>query len=130
MARQYDSGTADTVRQYAKVIGIVLILVGVVGFFLGDKAFGLNSDLVEDIVHLVTGGLLAFAGFAQRAPAERGLARNIVGGLGIVYLLVGLLSFVDPEIFGLIPHGYGMFDNILHLGLGALNIVIAWVLGR
>ena len=126
MARQYESGTADTVRQYAKVVGIVLILVGVVGFFLGDEAFGFNSDLVEDIVHVVTGALLAFAGF----QAERGLARNIVGGLGIVYLLVGLLSFVDPEIFGLIPHGYGMFDNILHLGLGALNIVIAWVLGR
>jgi hypothetical protein len=108
------------------VVGIVLILVGVAGFFLGDAAFGLNSDLLEDIIHLVTGGLLAYAGF----QADRGLARNIVGGLGIVYLLVGLLSFVDPTIFGLIPNGYGMFDNVLHLGLGALNIVIAWVLGR
>jgi hypothetical protein len=126
MARQYESGAADTVRQYAKVVGIVLILVGVVGLFLGNQAYGLNSDLIEDLIHVVTGALLAFAGF----QADRGLARNIVGGLGIVYLLVGLLSFVDPTIFGLIPTGYGMFDNILHLALGALNIVIAWVLGR
>jgi hypothetical protein len=126
MARQYATGAGDTVRQYAKIIGIVLILVGVLGFFIGDEALGLNSDVLEDIIHIATGALLAFAGF----QAELGLARNIVGGLGIVYLLVGVLSFVDPTIFGLIPHGYGMFDNILHLGLGVLNIVIAWFVGR
>jgi hypothetical protein len=81
----------------------------------------LNVDLFEDIVHLVTGGLLAFVGFSERG-GEYG--RNAVGGLGVIYLLVGLLGFVVPTLFGLLPHGYSVFDNLLHLALGVASIAV------
>jgi hypothetical protein len=38
--------------------------------------------------------------------------------LGIIYLVVGILGFVVPMMFGLIPHGYTIFDDLLHLVLG------------
>ncbi len=45
--------------------------------------------------------------------------------LGVVYLAVGVLGFVVPMMFGLIPHGYTIFDDLLHLALGVLAIAIA-----
>ncbi len=115
------------VRQYAQVVGIVLLLIGVGGLVLGDQvlAGALNIDILEDIVHLVTGALLAYVGFAQR---DNRVTRNVVGGLGIVFALVGVLGFITPTLFGLIPHGYTVVDNLIHVALGALSIVVAWFL--
>jgi len=55
------------IKQFARIIGVVLILVGIVGLVLGNKLWLgiLNIDIVEDIVHLVTGGLLAYVGFGR-----------------------------------------------------------------
>ena len=116
-------------RQYAQVVGVVIILLGVGGLLLGEQAlFGvLNIDIAEDLIHLLTGGLMAYVGFAQR---DNALLRNVVGGLGVVYLLVGLLGFIAPTLFGLLPHGYSIVDNLLHLVLGILGIVVGWFLSR
>ena len=45
--------------------------------------------------------------------------------LGVVYLAVGVLGFLVPMMFGLIPHGYTVFDDLLHLALGVLSIAVA-----
>ena len=112
------------VRRYAQILGVVLLLVGVVGLVLGDRVWLgiLNVDILEDIVHLITGGLLAYLGFGR---ADLALARNLVLALGVIYLVVGILGFVVPEMFGLIPHGYTVFDDLLHLALGVLSIAVA-----
>ncbi len=118
------------VRAYAGIVGLSLILIGVVGLLLGERSLlgVLNIDIVEDLVHLASGGLLAYVGFGQR---DAGLLRNVVGGVGVVYLLVGLLGFVTPSLFGLLPSGYSIVDNLVHLAGGALGIAVAlaaWVL--
>jgi hypothetical protein len=112
-------------RIYAQIIGVVLLLVGVVGLVLGDQVWLgiLNVDIFEDIVHLITGGLLAYVGFGR---TDLTLTRTVVGVLGVIYLAVGVLGFVVPMIFGLIPHSYTLFDNLLHLALGILSIALAW----
>ncbi|MBA2528763.1 MAG: DUF4383 domain-containing protein [Euzebyales bacterium] len=108
-------------RQYAKVAGVVIVLIGVLGLILGEKSLGgvLNIDIVEDIIHLATGGLMVYVGFAS---SDAGLLRKVVGGLGVVYLVVGLLGFVVPMLFGLLPSGYSVVDNLIHLVLGVLGI--------
>jgi hypothetical protein len=115
------------VRTYAQILGVVLILVGIIGLVLGDQVFLgiLNIDILEDIVHLITGGLYAYVGFGR---ADVGTARSVVGVLGVIYLAVGILGFVVPTMFGLIPNGYTVFDNLLHLALGILSIAVAWFL--
>src|ERR687883_1772937 len=112
-------------RRYAQIIGVVLILVGLVGLVLGNELFLgiLNIDLVEDVVHLITGGIYSYVGFGRTDAAT---ARNVVLALGVIYLLVGVLGFVVPMMFGLIPHGYTIFDNLLHLALGVLSLVVAF----
>ncbi len=112
------------VKRYAQILGVVLILIGIVGLVLGDQVWLgiLNVDIVEDIVHLITGGLLAYVGFGRTDLAT---ARNVVLALGVVYLLVGILGFLVPMMFGLIPHGYTVFDDLLHLALGVLSLALA-----
>jgi hypothetical protein len=111
-----------TARVYAQVVGVVLLLLGVLGLLLGDGLLlGLvNIDIVEDIIHLITGGLLAYVGFGQR---DEGVARSVVLALSVVYVLVGLLGFVVPDMLGLLQHGYTAGDNLVHLLLGILGLV-------
>jgi hypothetical protein len=120
-----DARMDSPARLYAKIVGVVVLLVGVVGLIVGDPEDGLlgllNVDIVEDIVHLTTGGLLAYVGFAGTNSA----VKAVVAALGVVYLLVGVIGFIAPEVFGLIPHEYSLADNILHLTLGALALFAA-----
>lgn len=123
--RDAGRGSPDTsIRLYAQVLGVVLLLIGVLGLLLGDGLLLdiLNIDITEDLVHILTGGILAYVGFGR---VDAGAARSVVLALGVVYLLVGILGFVVPMLFGLIPTGYTLFDNLLHLALGVLSLVIA-----
>jgi hypothetical protein len=121
-------GTTSTVRQYAGIVGAVLLLLGVVGLFFEGYLFGfLNVDIAEDIVHLVTGALMVYVGFAQK---DNALARMVVGVLGAIYLLVGILGFVSAKLFGVLQHDYTTADNIVHLLLGILGLVVAYALPR
>lgn len=112
------------VKRFAQILGVVLILVGIVGLVLGDRVWLgiLNVDIVEDIVHLATGGLLAYVGFSRM---DLSAARSVVLALGVIYLVVGILGFFVPTMFGLIPNGYTIFDDLLHLALGVLGLAVA-----
>src|SRR3712207_3686573 len=111
------------IRQYAQVLGVALIVIGVLGLALGDQLLlgFLNIDFVEDIIHIVSGIFLAYAGFARRGVD---VARNGVLGFGLIYLLVGILGFIRPDMFGLLPHGYTISDNLVHLLIGVANIAV------
>jgi hypothetical protein len=114
-------------RVYATVTGASVVLIGIIGLLLGDQSlFGvLNIDLAEDAIHLVSGGALLAAGLR----AQERVVRSVVGVIGVVYLAVGLLAFATPRMFGLIPHGYEtVLDNLIHLTLGVLGILIGFVL--
>lgn len=115
------------VREYGKVVGVTVIVIGILGLLLGQRSlFGaLNIDVAEDLIHLTTGGLLAYVGFSKRNSEA---ARAVVGGIGIVYLLVGAISFAEPNPLGLFPSEYSVLDNAIHLTLGILAIAVAWVI--
>ena len=125
-------------RLYSLLIGGSLVLVGVVGFFYAagfeagdsvcsndgcDKVLGLlQVNGWHNLVHIGTGalGLLAVS---YGAAAQRAYALY----LGIVYVLVAFLGFIDfgsgdfdDTILKIIP--VNAEDNLLHLILGVLGI--------
>ena len=63
---------------------------------------------------------MLYAGVQRNAA----VARTVVGVVSLVYLLVGVLGFVVPYLFGLLPHGYSIVDNAIHLVLGILGLLV------
>ena len=116
---------ASPARLYATVVGAVLVVAGIIGFFYSasfgspgevDDVFGILSvNAWHNIVHILTGALgLLLAGYA---------AREYALGLGVVYLVVSVWGFVigsGDSILGFIP--VNTEDNFLHLVLGLLGI--------
>ena len=111
---------------YALLFGIVLLLVGILGFF-ADSSFGTGSnvngsDLIvfevngwHNLVHILS-GVLGLA--LWRRPAT---ARAYALGFGTVYLAVTIWGFVTgDQVLWLIP--VDTADNILHLAIAALGI--------
>jgi hypothetical protein len=114
---------------YAGVVGAVLVVAGIVGFFYNaeftsdesvrDAVFGiLDVNGWHNVVHILTGvlGLLAYAAGAYAA-------RSYALGLGVVYLVVAAWGFVvgdGDSILSIIP--VNTEDNILHLLLGVAGV--------
>ncbi len=111
------------VRTYGQIIGVALLALGVVGLLVGDSLLGLlNIEIVEDIIHLSLGAVLAYIGFGMRDNAT---GKMIALVIGVTLRLVGVLGFVTPSLFGLLPKvGYNIVDNVVHLVLGALGVYV------
>lgn len=103
----------------AKVLGVVFVLVGILGFF-SDPLLGLfEVDTVHNIVHIVLGlVLLAMAN-------KKGLLI-----VGVLYLIVAILGFVmgEGELLGLFH--VNTADNWLHLVLAVVLLGSACCAGK
>src|SRR3972149_4426850 len=85
-------------KTYAMWGGIILLVLGVLGLFVqGDKFVGLNSDTVEDIIHVVAGLILVYFGF--RGTDAQAATWAMV--FGVVFLVVGVVGFFIPKLFGM-----------------------------
>lgn len=117
------------VREFARIVGVLLIVFGIAGLALGEQHLvGLvNIDLGADILHVVTGLLLAWVGFGRRSAR---LTRQTVGRMGLLYLGVGALGFVGSTLLGLVPAGFTLADNLIHLAVGVLALVVIWLAAR
>jgi hypothetical protein len=114
---------------YALVFGVVLVAVGILGFFYNadfgtgdgtdrDAVLGiLDVNAWHNLVHIATGALgLAVA-------ASYGGARGYALGLGALYTLIAILGFIagdGDEIFNLIP--VNTEDNVLHALIAVAGI--------
>lgn len=114
-------------RTVATVLGIVVGLLAIIGFFVeGEHLLGImNVDLTLDILRLLIAAALLVVGLAPQVPPQATRAAIIV--VGGMYVLMGLLAFADPTLFGLLPTGFTGFDIAFHLIVGIAALVIAFV---
>jgi hypothetical protein len=110
------------INKMAKVFGIILLVVGILGFVPGvTSTDGLllgvfHVDTLHNIIHLLTG----IIGLVLAKKGESG-ARTFFKIFGIVYLVVALLGLVQGDtVLGLI--GINMADNLLHIVIAALAL--------
>jgi hypothetical protein len=118
---------------YAGVVGAVLVLAGIVGFFYNaefttdesvrDSMFGIfDVNGWSNVVHILT-GVLALLAYGAGAYA----ARTCAMGLGILYLALAVWGFVvgsGDSILSIMPVNTEV--NILHLVLGAAGVWAAY----
>jgi hypothetical protein len=114
-------------RIVAIVLGIVVGLLAVIGFFIeGEHLLGImNVDLTLDILRLLIAAALLVVGLAPQVSPQATKAVIIV--VGAMYVLMGLLAFADPTLFGLLPTGFTGFDIAFHLIVGIAALVVAFV---
>ena len=123
---------ASPARLYCVVVGSVLVVVGIIGFFYnghfgsGGDVFGHDATVKvfgilavngwHNVFHLVTGAVgLLVAGYAARAYSV---------GLGLAYIAVAVWGFIigsGDAILTVVP--INTADNVLHLVLGALGVL-------
>lgn len=123
--------TSSPARLYCTLVGAVLVIAGIIGFFYSsgfdtgatgvardtDDVFGILAvNGWHNVVHILLGVLaLAVAG----SPSG---ARAYCLGIGLVYVLLALWGFIDGDgvILGLVP--LNDEDNFLHLILGLTGL--------
>jgi len=116
-------------RLYCTLVGGVLVIAGIIGFFY-EASFATGDSVVADdvfgilavngwhnLVHILLGLLgLASAGYAARTYAL---------GVGLLYIVLALWGFLETE------NGFGVLidlvpinteDNFLHLILGLTGL--------
>ncbi len=104
-------------KTIAMVFGVIYTLVGLAGFIPalgGSTSMASNTllgiaqiNVLHNIVHLVIG----IAGLVMGRTADG--ASSFCKIFGVILLLVGILGFVSPNFFGLMPIGGG--DIWIHL---------------
>ena len=110
-----------TPNGFLKVGGIVLLLLGILGFLVQDvrlvgEAFYL--DFAENIAHTVLGLVALVVAYSFSEGAQKGLVW-IVGIVALVFAVWGFLVAGNPA-----PNWYGVanlenpLDNLLHLVVG------------
>jgi hypothetical protein len=119
------TSNASPAVMYARIFGIVLTLVGILGFLVTtnqdttSELLGFDINLTHNFVHLASGVVGLIAGFMVLT-----LARGYALVFGLVYTALGIWGVVhgdgfDPfGIFGSID----MADNILHLAIGVVGL--------
>jgi hypothetical protein len=122
-------------KTICKILGVVFILVGIVGF-LAPGMLGMHLSLAHNLVHLVSGALALYFGFAGTLSG----ARLFCIIFGVVYGLLGVCGFLlghggahgvagvpaahhgatDSSLLSVLPGALELasMDHIVHILLG------------
>ena len=127
--------TSSPARLYATLVGAVLVVAGIIGFFYessfstgnnvpADEVFGLLAvNGWHNVIHLAFGLVgLAMAGNAASA-------RTYCLAAGAIYTVLAIWGFLETEggyavLIDMVP--INTEDNVLHLILGLTGIAAAF----
>jgi hypothetical protein len=124
-------------KTVCKILGVVFVIVGIAGF-LAPHLLGAHLSLVHNLVHIVSGAIALYLGFAGSAGAARAFCLIF----GLVYLGLGAAGLVlgqpgasglpgmaemgsDPKMWKVLPGTLelGQRDHFIHLALGVVFLI-------
>ena len=106
-------------KTVCKILGVVLLLVGVCGF-VAPTLLGAHLTPAHNVVHLLSGALALYFGFAGTLSA----AKMFSLVFGVVYLALGILGMAlgtgAERLWMVGPLEFGQSDHGIHLLLGVI----------
>ncbi len=117
------------VRVFWQVTGIAVAAVALLGIILNVVGQGdllgsfLTFDWTHNIVHVALAGIALWLGYGNVAM---NLSKTLAIVFGVVYLALGVVGFIDGEIFGIgeaIGLELELGENLVHLLIGAWGLV-------
>jgi hypothetical protein len=131
-------------KTVCKILGVIFVIVGAAGF-IAPTLLGAHLNLAHNLVHIISGAVALYFGFAGSAGAARGFC--II--FGIVYLLLGVCGFLlghpgmsglpgmaemgtDPKMWPVLRGTveFGQRDHIIHILLGVIFLAGGALGGR
>ena len=111
-------------KTVCKILGVVLLLVGVVGF-AAPGLLGAHLNMAHNVVHIVSGAIALYFGFAGTLSG----AKAFCLAFGVVYLALAVLGLtmgtendrmwtVGPLHLGTVDHGIHSLLGIIFLAGG------------
>ena len=121
-------GNGGTVKLWATVAGVVLVLVGLLGFIqnplVGTQSGALvPTDAVHNIVHLATGGLALFIAFGLSGRQQ---VDGLIG-FGILYVVIFLAVVLSPTLFGLFSVPANAVLHLIHAALAVVSLGVGYM---
>lgn len=117
-------------RKTAQLFGIILILLGILGFVPGITTngylFGIfHVNLVHNLIHLATGVIALFV-----AMKSESASRSYFQVFGIIYGIVAILGlfYRDRYIFGVVANNIP--DVVLHFAITAVALYLGFARRR
>ena len=107
-------------KTVCKIMGVVFLLVGLVGF-VSPNLLGAHLNAAHNVVHLVSGAIALYFGFAGTLSG----AKIFCLVFGVVYLGLGVLGLGmgDPardRMWEVGPLDLGQADHGIHILLGVV----------
>ena len=108
------------VKPVTGILGLVLTIIGIAGFFTSGMLLMFEVDTIHNIVHLVS-GLAALYAFNSSMSASR----TFLIVFGLIYGLVTVLGFaMGGSILGFFM--VNSADNYLHLAIAAVSLIVGF----
>jgi hypothetical protein len=111
------------ILNYAKVMGLIFLAIGILGFIPGAAPHGMLFDIfmvngIHNVVHILSGLVLLVVGLSNNWE----LARRVTLAFATIYGLITVLGFVIPNhvVMGM---PMNMADNVLHLTITATALL-------
>lgn len=107
-------------KTVAKIMGLVLLLVGVLGFTHVLDSLGAHLSPAHNLVHILSGVIALYFGFA----GSLGGAKSFCIIFGLIYLLLGILGLamgelhIGPLMLGKVDHGIDLIVGAIFLAGG------------
>lgn len=101
-------------RWYARFIGALLALLGVLGLMIPA-----SLDLGEALLFLSTAPIFLYASLRSMDPMQ---VRSILGGMGIIYGAFGALLLITSFALGGYSEMRGLVEDLLHVAVGVLCV--------
>lgn len=106
-------------KTICKILGVVFLLVGVVGF-ANQGMLGAHLTPPHNVVHILSGVVALYFGFAGSLSGAKAFCLVF----GVVYLALGVLGLAlgqPPDRMWMIgPLHFGQADHAIHVLLGIL----------
>jgi hypothetical protein len=110
-------------KTVAKIMGVILLLVGVLGFTHLLDSLGAHLSPVHNLIHIISGVISLYFGLA----GSLGGAKAFCTIFGLVYLFLGMVGLakgdlmLGPLVFGKVDHGIHIIVGAAYLAGGLLT---------
>ena len=105
-------------KTVCKLLGVILLLVGILGFTHLLDSLGAHLSPAHNLVHIVSGVLALYFGLSGSLSSAKGFCTIF----GLVYLLLGIVGLAKGNL-DIGPLMLGKVDHGIHLIVGAIFLV-------